>query len=49
MPEHKGVAAVGGGVAGCAAARELTAAGKEVALFEAADGLGGRPPAMGRS
>ncbi|MDT0329527.1 FAD-dependent oxidoreductase [Nocardiopsis lambiniae] len=42
MPEHTRIAVIGGGMAGCAAARELTAAGKEVVLFESADGLGGR-------
>lgn len=33
---------IGGGVAGCSAARELVRGGREVVIVEAADGLGGR-------
>lgn len=36
------VAVIGGGMAGCAAARELVRAGREVVVIEAADALGGR-------
>ncbi|TQJ05906.1 oxygen-dependent protoporphyrinogen oxidase [Amycolatopsis cihanbeyliensis] len=35
-------AIIGGGMAGCAAAKELITAGREVVIFETADGLGGR-------
>ncbi|MBA9003164.1 FAD-dependent oxidoreductase [Thermomonospora cellulosilytica] len=35
-------AVIGGGMAGCAAARTLVKAGREVVLFEAGEGLGGR-------
>ncbi|MEV7083058.1 FAD-dependent oxidoreductase [Streptomyces sp. NPDC093516] len=35
-------AVIGGGMAGCAAARQLLRSGREVVVFEAADGLGGR-------
>jgi protoporphyrinogen/coproporphyrinogen III oxidase len=35
-------AVIGGGMAGTAAARELSRAGREVVVLEAADGLGGR-------
>ncbi|MFC0107701.1 FAD-dependent oxidoreductase [Kibdelosporangium aridum] len=42
MPGRVRTAIIGGGMAGCAAARELVKAGREVVLFEAADGLGGR-------
>jgi protoporphyrinogen/coproporphyrinogen III oxidase len=38
----RSTAVIGGGMAGCAAARELVRAGRRVTLFEAADGLGGR-------
>jgi uncharacterized protein with NAD-binding domain and iron-sulfur cluster len=38
----KRVAVVGGGWAGCAAAVELAAAGRQVTLYEAARSLGGR-------
>jgi protoporphyrinogen/coproporphyrinogen III oxidase len=36
------VAVIGGGMAGCAAARELLRAGREVTIFEAGPALGGR-------
>ncbi|MFF7795763.1 FAD-dependent oxidoreductase [Streptomyces sp. NPDC007991] len=36
------VAVIGGGMAGCAAARQLLRSGREVVVFETADGLGGR-------
>ncbi|MER5769519.1 protoporphyrinogen/coproporphyrinogen oxidase [Streptomyces sp. NPDC001985] len=42
MPRTRRVAVVGGGMSGCAAARELIMAGREVTVYEAADGLGGR-------
>lgn len=42
-------AVLGGGMAGCAAARELVLAGRQVTLFEAADGLGGRARSWHRS
>jgi oxygen-dependent protoporphyrinogen oxidase len=42
-------AVIGGGMAGCAAARELIRAGRDVVLFEAADGLGGRARSWHRS
>src|SRR5579859_6955069 len=42
LPSHCDVVIVGGGAAGLAAARQLTAAGSEVLLLEAAPQLGGR-------
>jgi phytoene dehydrogenase-like protein len=42
LPQHSDVVIVGGGAAGLAAARCLTAAGAEVVLLEAAARLGGR-------
>ncbi len=42
LPRQADVVIVGGGAAGLAAARELTAAGTEVVLLEAAARLGGR-------
>ncbi|GAA0930100.1 FAD-dependent oxidoreductase [Nonomuraea longicatena] len=35
-------AIIGGGMAGCAAARELVRSGREVTIFETGEGLGGR-------
>ncbi|HEY9373549.1 FAD-dependent oxidoreductase [Streptomyces sp.] len=35
-------AVIGGGMAGCAAAKKLVRAGREVVIYETADGLGGR-------
>lgn len=35
-------AVIGGGMAGCAAAKKLIAEGREVVIYESADGLGGR-------
>jgi oxygen-dependent protoporphyrinogen oxidase len=35
-------AVIGGGMAGCAAAKKLIADGREVVIYESADGLGGR-------
>jgi phytoene dehydrogenase-like protein len=42
LPSHADVVVIGGGAAGLAAARQLTAAGADVLLAEAADRLGGR-------
>jgi phytoene dehydrogenase-like protein len=42
LPRHSDVVIIGGGAAGLAAARHLTAAGVEVVLLEAAARLGGR-------
>jgi phytoene dehydrogenase-like protein len=42
LPHHSDVVIIGGGAAGLAAARHLTAAGVEVVLLEAAARLGGR-------
>jgi phytoene dehydrogenase-like protein len=42
LPRHSDVVIVGGGAAGLAAARHLTAAGAEVVLLETAARLGGR-------
>lgn len=42
MTQHKRTAVVGGGMAGCAAAKELLKAGREVVIFETGAGLGGR-------
>jgi phytoene dehydrogenase-like protein len=42
LPDRSDVVIIGGGAAGLAAARCLTAAGAEVLLIEAADRLGGR-------
>jgi phytoene dehydrogenase-like protein len=42
LPRHSDVVIIGGGAAGLAAARHLTAAGAEVVLLEAAARLGGR-------
>ena len=42
LPRHSDVVIVGGGAAGLAAARQLTAVGVEVVLLEAAARLGGR-------
>lgn len=42
LPQHADVVIIGGGAAGLAAARCLTAAGVEVVLLEAAPRLGGR-------
>ncbi|MFI9612482.1 FAD-dependent oxidoreductase [Streptomyces sp. NPDC052023] len=36
------VAVIGGGMAGCAAARQLLRGGRDVVVFETSDGLGGR-------
>lgn len=42
MSSRNRTAVIGGGMAGCAAAKKLLAAGREVVIFESADGLGGR-------
>jgi phytoene dehydrogenase-like protein len=42
LPRRSDVVIVGGGAAGLAAARQLTTAGAEVLLLEAAGRLGGR-------
>ncbi|WP_079127334.1 FAD-dependent oxidoreductase [Streptomyces sp. TP-A0874] len=42
MTERGKTAVVGGGMAGCAAAKELLKAGREVVVYEASPGLGGR-------
>jgi oxygen-dependent protoporphyrinogen oxidase len=42
MSTTRRTAVVGGGMAGCAAAKKLVAAGREVVIFDPADGLGGR-------
>ncbi|MFB7706939.1 FAD-dependent oxidoreductase, partial [Streptomyces niveus] len=42
MSQRERTAVIGGGMAGCAAAKELLKAGREVVIFEAAAGLGGR-------
>ncbi|AXE88779.1 FAD-dependent oxidoreductase [Streptomyces sp. Go-475] len=42
MSKTRRVAVIGGGMSGCAAARELIMAGRDVTVFEAGDGLGGR-------
>jgi len=42
MAVSQRTAVIGGGMAGCAAARELSRAGRDVVVLEAADGLGGR-------
>ncbi|EST24904.1 FAD-dependent oxidoreductase [Streptomyces niveus] len=42
MSQRERTAVIGGGMAGCAAAKELIKAGREVVIFEAAAGLGGR-------
>ncbi len=42
LPQHSDVVIVGAGLAGLAAARTLTKAGRTVAVLEASDGIGGR-------
>ncbi len=42
MSSRVRTAVIGGGMAGCAAARDLVKAGRDVVLFESAEGLGGR-------
>lgn len=42
MPETVDVAVIGAGLAGLVAARDLTERGRDVVVFEAADGVGGR-------
>ncbi|MGE0879964.1 MAG: NAD(P)/FAD-dependent oxidoreductase [Acidimicrobiia bacterium] len=42
LPDRSGIVVVGGGLAGLACARLLCAAGRDVLVVEAADGIGGR-------
>lgn len=49
MSQRERTAVIGGGMAGCAAAKELIKAGREVVIFEAAAGLGGRARSWHRS
>nr|CTQ98071.1 Protoporphyrinogen IX oxidase, aerobic, HemY (EC 1.3.3.4) [Kibdelosporangium sp. MJ126-NF4] len=45
----KRTAVIGGGMAGCAAAKELVGKGHDVTVFESGDGLGGRARSWHRS
>ncbi|MGW3659744.1 FAD-dependent oxidoreductase [Streptomyces sp. NPDC005151] len=49
MSQRGRTAVIGGGMAGCAAAKELIRAGREVVIFETAAGLGGRARSWHRS
>ncbi|MFM8484401.1 MAG: FAD-dependent oxidoreductase, partial [Actinomycetota bacterium] len=42
LPDSCDVAVVGAGLAGLSAARHLHASGRDVQIFEASDGVGGR-------